>query len=60
MLGNAWHVPAARLFVLGMLIACGVPCEGAELGKHVLTSILPSETDPFDRLWGLDGPDFVL
>eukprot|EP00972_Heterocapsa_arctica_P069798 10311610-Heterocapsa_arctica.AAC.1 len=60
MIGNAWHVPVARLFVLGMLLTCGVTCDAREVSKQVLTSISPSEVDPIDQLWGLEGADFVL
>jgi hypothetical protein len=59
MLANSWHVPVARLFFLGMLLACGVPCEGAEIGEHLLTTIQPGVAVPFDQLWVLKDADFA-
>eukprot|EP00972_Heterocapsa_arctica_P080510 11864351-Heterocapsa_arctica.AAC.1 len=60
MLGGAWHVPVAHLFVLGMLLACGVPCEGAATSKHHHAAVRQVDAFPLDQLWGVEGPHFAL
>ena len=59
LLGNAWHVPCARLLLLSLLAFLHVPVEAIPLDRIFVQSVGVEDEQPVHDLFGKTGADFV-
>ena len=59
LLGNAWHVPCARLLLLSLMAYLTVPCDTVLYDALVVRSVDKADLQPAHVLWGHTGEEFT-